>query len=118
MPPTDRKEAETRLRELQDELAPVARLTEMGRMVTTLAHELPQPLTAASNYLEALRVMLERGDAAALDRAKSTADDAQMLDNPLTAVVRVPHYAVICHRLHPGALSRCLSRLAVAQSSA
>ncbi len=73
---TDRKEAETRLRELQGELAHVARLTEMGQMVTTLAHELSQPLTAASNYLEALRVMLERGDATALDRAKSTADNA------------------------------------------
>ena len=73
---TDRKETETRLRELQSELAHVARLTEMGQMVTTLAHELSQPLTAASNYLQALSVMLDRGDAAMLERAKSAADNA------------------------------------------
>jgi two-component system sensor kinase FixL len=73
---TDRKEAELRLRELQGELAHVARLSEMGQMVTTLAHELSQPLTAASNYLEALRVMLEREDTLLLDRARSTVASA------------------------------------------
>jgi C4-dicarboxylate-specific signal transduction histidine kinase len=43
---TDRKEAETRLKRLQDELAHVARIKTMGEMASGLAHELNQPLAA------------------------------------------------------------------------
>ena len=55
---TERKEAETRLMELQSELLHVARLSAMGEMATTLAHELNQPLTAVVNYSEAARQIL------------------------------------------------------------
>jgi two-component system, LuxR family, sensor kinase FixL len=43
---TDRKEAETRLKRLQDELAHAARVKTMGEMASGLAHELNQPLAA------------------------------------------------------------------------
>ncbi|HEU0154883.1 MAG TPA: ATP-binding protein, partial [Stellaceae bacterium] len=62
---TQRQQTLKRIRDLQAELSHVSRLTEMGQMVSALAHEVNQPLTAATNYLEAARRMLARGDAAA-----------------------------------------------------
>jgi len=37
---------------LQDELAHVSRVTAMGTLATSIAHELNQPLTAIANYVE------------------------------------------------------------------
>lgn len=50
---TDEQRAELRLKELQSELIHVSRLSAMGTMASTLAHELNQPLTAIANYLQA-----------------------------------------------------------------
>ena len=47
---TELREAETKIRSHQAELAHVARLSTMGEMATTLAHELNQPLAAIANY--------------------------------------------------------------------
>jgi len=47
---TDRAVAEQSARELQDELAHIARVSVMGEMATGFAHELNQPLAAISNY--------------------------------------------------------------------
>jgi two-component system, LuxR family, sensor kinase FixL len=71
---TDKQRAELKLNELQSELIHVSRLSAMGTMASTLAHELNQPLTAIANYLEAGRELLARlgGDAntrAMLDEA-------------------------------------------------
>lgn len=52
---TERQRAELRLKELQSELIHVSRVSAMGTMASTLAHELNQPLTAVANYLEAGR---------------------------------------------------------------
>lgn len=52
---SDQQRAELRVRELQDELIHVSRLSAMGTMASTLAHELNQPLTAIAAYLEAAR---------------------------------------------------------------
>lgn len=59
---TERQETEARLHELQAELVHVSRLTAMGEMASTLAHELNQPLTAITNYLKGCRRLLERSD--------------------------------------------------------
>jgi two-component system sensor kinase FixL len=56
---TERQRAETRLQELQAELVHISRLTAMGEMASTLAHELNQPLSAISNYVKGSRRMLE-----------------------------------------------------------
>ncbi len=56
---TERQEVETRLQELQSELLHVSRLSAMGEMAATLAHELNQPLTATTNYLRACQRMLD-----------------------------------------------------------
>ncbi|WP_342241151.1 PAS domain-containing sensor histidine kinase [Inquilinus sp. OTU3971] len=55
---TERQQTEARLQELQTELLHVSRLSAMGQMAATLAHELNQPLTAVTNYCQAMRRML------------------------------------------------------------
>ncbi|MES2443032.1 MAG: PAS domain S-box protein [Pseudomonadota bacterium] len=57
---TEKQRSELRLKELQSELIHVSRLSAMGTMASTLAHELNQPLTAIANYLEASRDLLVR----------------------------------------------------------
>ena len=47
------------MQELQSELIHVSRLSAMGTMASTLAHELNQPLTAITNYLESTRDLLD-----------------------------------------------------------
>lgn len=56
---SERQVAEARLQELQAELVHISRLTAMGEMASTLAHELNQPLTAIANYLKGSRRLLE-----------------------------------------------------------
>jgi len=59
---TERQQTEARLQELQSELVHISRLTAMGEMASTLAHELNQPLSAINNYLKGSRRLLEGGD--------------------------------------------------------
>ena len=57
---TERQRTEARLHELQSELVHISRLTAMGEMASTLAHELNQPLSAISNYMKGSRRLLEK----------------------------------------------------------
>lgn len=57
---TEKQRGELKLQELQSDLIHVSRLSAMGTMASTLAHELNQPLTAIANYLEAARDLLNR----------------------------------------------------------
>jgi two-component system, LuxR family, sensor kinase FixL len=59
---TERQRTERQLQELQTELARISRLTAMGEMASTLAHEVNQPLTAVSNYLQGCSRLLETID--------------------------------------------------------
>lgn len=56
---SERQETEARLQELQSELIHMSRLTAMGQMASTLAHEVNQPLSAIANYLKGSRRLLE-----------------------------------------------------------
>jgi two-component system, LuxR family, sensor kinase FixL len=56
---TERQMTEDQLHELQTELARLSRLTAMGEMASTLAHEINQPLSAISNYLQGCNRLLE-----------------------------------------------------------
>ncbi len=47
---TDLREAQRSLRQRESELAHISRVTSMGEMAATLAHELNQPLHAIANY--------------------------------------------------------------------
>lgn len=60
---TERQTAEARLQELQSELVHISRLTAMGEMASTLAHELNQPLSAITNYMRgSQRLLADRSD--------------------------------------------------------
>lgn len=59
---TKRQQTERRVKELQSELIHVSRVSAMGTMASTLAHEINQPLTAIANYLEATRAMISESD--------------------------------------------------------
>ena len=61
-------DSERRARRLQSDLHHVARVSAMGEMASTLAHELNQPLAALTNYVQAARKTMEGSDAA--DRKK------------------------------------------------
>lgn len=62
---TARKEAEELVRVQQAELAHVSRLTGMGEMASSIAHELNQPLTTISHYADACQTTLSNGDPSA-----------------------------------------------------
>jgi len=59
-------QAQMRLEALRAELLRVARLNDLGAMASALAHELNQPLAAASNYLHAAERLFARDPAQAL----------------------------------------------------
>jgi two-component system sensor kinase FixL len=50
---TERRRAQNQMRETQERLTHVARLSTMGEMTSGLAHELNQPLTAIAMYAQA-----------------------------------------------------------------
>jgi len=59
---TERQETQFRMEELQNELAHVSRISAMGTMASSLAHELNQPLAAIANYLEGAAQLLSDPD--------------------------------------------------------
>ncbi len=59
---TERHQSERRVRELTAELVHISRLSAMGQLSSSLAHELNQPLTAIANYAEVARQIAEMGD--------------------------------------------------------
>ncbi|MEZ0244079.1 MAG: ATP-binding protein, partial [Sphingomonas sp.] len=73
---SEEQRAEFKLKELQSELIHVARVSAMGTMASTLAHELNQPLTAIANYTHAARDLLERDGAPPLDMLHEAVSEA------------------------------------------
>jgi two-component system, LuxR family, sensor kinase FixL len=61
---TERQERERRLHEVQAELIHMSRLAELGQMVSAMAHEVNQPLTAIHNYLQAGQHLVASGETA------------------------------------------------------
>jgi len=70
---TEKRATEQRVDELRSDLVHSARISAMGTMASTLAHELNQPITAVANYMEAIRDLL----------AKPNADDLAMIREAL-----------------------------------
>ncbi|MBN9010730.1 MAG: PAS domain S-box protein, partial [Rhizobiales bacterium] len=73
---TEREESEARLREIQNELARLARLNELGEMASTLAHGLNQPLAAIANYVQGCIRLLGDLDGAATARIREALEEA------------------------------------------
>ncbi|HUH87213.1 MAG TPA: PAS domain S-box protein [Pusillimonas sp.] len=79
---TERRTHEEASRVQQEKIQLTSRLTTMGEMASSLAHELNQPLTAISNYSMGAVAMLKAGNPrpdqllAALEKAASQAERA------------------------------------------
>lgn len=78
---TERQKVQLRFRDLQAELAHVGRLSELGTLASSLAHELNQPLTAIASYCQGASDLLEGEPAAeklgmAREALRDTAEQA------------------------------------------
>ena len=88
---TEARAAETRLRALQADLLRTTRLSSMGAMASGLAHEINQPLAAASNFLSAALRLADHardGDPEALATARSAIAEAAAQTLRAGAIVR------------------------------
>ncbi|HEY0626294.1 MAG TPA: PAS-domain containing protein [Allosphingosinicella sp.] len=68
---TQRKQAESRIKQMQSELLHVSRVSAMGTMGSTLAHELNQPLATVANYIGGTRELLKSGTDLKAERVDS-----------------------------------------------
>ena len=92
---SERQRTRQRLQELQAELSHVSRVSEMGQMASALAHEINQPLAAASNYLQAAKRLGARRDPEqagmideALDKAAGQVERASQILRRLRTFIR------------------------------
>jgi len=78
---TERQQTQQRLQDLQSELIFMSRFTALGEMASTLAHELNQPLTAATSFLNGARKFLDSGKPSDIPTARDGIESAaeQML---------------------------------------
>lgn len=58
---TEKQAAERRINELRSDLFHAARVSAMGTMASTLAHELNQPITAVATFVRGTRNLLHEG---------------------------------------------------------
>jgi PAS domain S-box-containing protein len=84
---TERKRAERELAEQRDELARLSRVSALGQLSASIAHEINQPLATILNNAEAARKMLarERVDLAEL---REICDDIVAEDHRAASVIR------------------------------
>jgi len=73
---TAQQQSALRVKELQAELIHVSRVSAMGTMASTLAHELNQPLAAIANYLEASCDLLDEPSPEAVAQVREAVDEA------------------------------------------
>ena len=58
---TERKRSEEEIHQTRERLAQFGRLSTLGEMAASLAHELNQPLTAIATYMQACQRLIESG---------------------------------------------------------
>jgi len=73
---TERQRVEKKLEELREDLVHAARVSAMGTMASTLAHELNQPITAVNNYVEGVRDMLVDADPVIREALEAASSEA------------------------------------------
>jgi two-component system sensor kinase FixL len=73
---TDQEATAARLKDLQSELIHVSRVSAMGAMASTLAHELNQPITAVVNYVQIANILLESPDPQTVAEVRDALADA------------------------------------------
>lgn len=72
---TEARDTERELHTLQSELAHVSRISSMGTLATSLAHELNQPLTAVSNYAHSARDLLSDPSPETIELVREALDE-------------------------------------------
>ena len=73
---TESRQTENQLHSLQADLAHVSRISAMGTLATSIAHELNQPLTAIANYVEAARDLLDEPSAENLQHVREALNES------------------------------------------
>ncbi len=79
---TERKQSEDEIHQTRERLSQFGRLSTLGEMAASLAHELNQPLTAIATYTQACQRLIESGESdneeilAALKKCNSQAQRA------------------------------------------
>ena len=82
-----RKQGELEAQRLRQDLAHIGRVSAMGELTASLAHELSQPLTAILNNAEAVQCLLA-GDAVNLELVREALDDIVADDKRAGDVIR------------------------------
>ena len=72
---SERRQRELRLQEMQSELTHISRFTELGQMVSAMAHEITQPLSAIRNYAAATRQFIRIDKVTQADSTLDKLDD-------------------------------------------
>ena len=72
---SDKQRAEQRIEELRSGLIHAARVSAMGTMASTLAHELNQPITAVVNYVRGIANLIDANDPDDLPMIREALDD-------------------------------------------
>jgi two-component system sensor kinase FixL len=102
---TEQHRAQSEIRRIQAELVHVSRLSAMGTMASTLAHELNQPLTALSNFISGTRRLAENPQvprevlSEALEDAEAAAVRASEILRRLRALVSRGTVAMVIDHL-------------------
>ncbi|MBL0141931.1 MAG: PAS domain S-box protein [Betaproteobacteria bacterium] len=89
---TEEKQAEERERVQHERLQTAARLTTMGEMASSLAHELNQPLGAIASYLAGSLNLIERGGATAEELGPALAKASQQAQRAGQVIRRVHEF--------------------------
>ncbi len=85
---TERSGAETRLHEMQADLLHVSRLSAIGQVSSTLAHEINQPLTAIGNYIRACLLMLNAVEPAPNAKIRGVLEKAALQTTRASEIIR------------------------------
>ena len=88
---TETLQARQRIEELQSELMQVTRASTVGEMGSALAHELSQPLTAVSGFVEASAAWIDQNGVEIPARVRGYMDQAVAQALRAGAVVRLLH---------------------------
>lgn len=85
----DRQRAEAADRQHRRELEHVARLSILGEMASSIAHELNQPLSAISNYAQGCLLRIQAGRFSEADMIKASEEMAGQAERAATVVKRI-----------------------------
>lgn len=85
----ERKRAEEADRRHRRELEHVARLSILGEMATSIAHELNQPLSAISNYAQGCLLRMRVGRFTEADMQRATQEMADQAERAATVIKRI-----------------------------